>query len=136
MAAAAIGIIAPILAPLIPVIGNDIISLITGLVHKEAPIAQAANPVAGTGAVRFADVFTAVMQAVVNAHAAGQIAGAIPDDGLVKVIIQAVVTSMKLPGGLLGSPVAVVSADGSQTLPPSGTALVLKAGQSITITVQ
>lgn len=132
MAAAALGIALPILAPLLPTITNDLITLITGLIHKQAPIAQAANPVPGTGPLRFADVFASVMRSVVTAHAAGQIAGTLPDEGIVKVIIQAVVTSMKLPGNLLDmtgvTPIAV-AADTVQSV-------VLKAGQSVTITVQ
>jgi hypothetical protein len=107
------------------------------LVHKAAPVAQAANPVPGTGAVRFADVFTGVMQQIVNAHAAGQITGTLPDESIVKVIIQAVVTSMKLPGNILdmsgvaplaAAPIAVAVAGAVQ-------AIVLKAGQTLSITV-
>ena len=138
MAAAAIALVAPLIAPLIPTITNDLITLITGLVHKAAPVAQAANPIPGTGAVRFADVFTSVMQAVVNAHAAGQITGTLPDEGIVKVVIQAVVTSMKLPGNILDmtgvaplaavAPIAVAVAGAVQSV-------VLKPGQTLSITV-
>ena len=129
MDTAAIAAIAPLVAPLLPVIGNDIISLITGLVHQKAPVAQAANPVPGTGAVRFVDVFTGTMQTLVDLHAKGQIAGPLPDESIVKIIIQAVVTSMKLPGGLLGSPAPASSSSSSVQ------SIVLTAGQSLSISV-
>jgi hypothetical protein len=131
--------IAAVATPLIPTITTELISLITGLVHKAAPIAQAANPVPGTGAVRFADVFASVMQAVIGAHAAGQITGALPDESIVKVVIQAVVTSMKLPGNILDmtgvAPLAAVAAVASVAVTGAVQSVVLKAGQTLSITV-
>lgn len=108
--------IIPIVASLAP----DIIGLIAGLVHKHAPIAEATGP--GTGPVKFADVFGAVMTALQNAAAAGSISKQLPSDEAIKSIIQAVVSSMKL-SGLLDSPV-----------PVAGQSYTLRAGQSLTIT--
>jgi len=114
---------AAIALPIIEALAPTIITLITGLVHKQAPVAEASNG-PGTGPVKFADVFSAVMIALQNAAAAGQIPKALPSDEAVKAIIQAVVTSMKLSGTLIA--------------PPSGSApqaITLTAGQSVTITV-
>lgn len=105
-------------APIAQAVLPEIISLIAGLVHKAAPAAEAANGPA-TGPVKFADVFVQVMGNLVKAHAAGQIA-TLPDDPTVKIIIQTVVTSMKLLGAL--SPAA------------PDQSIAIKAGQTITIT--
>jgi hypothetical protein len=115
--------IVPIITTLLP----EIISLITGLVHKHAPVAEATSG-PGTGPVKFADVFVAVMKDLTNAKVAGQIS-AIPDDTTVKFIIQTVVTSMKLDG-LLNPPQAapVAVPDGAQSI-------VLSSGQSLMIRV-
>ena len=119
---------ASLAVPLITAIAPEIITLITGLVHKQAPVAEAAN-CPSTGPVKFADVFGAVITALTSAAAAGQIPKQLPSDDIVKVVIQAVVSSMKL-GGLLGSPTVTIPA------PATAQSLVLKAGQSVTISVQ
>ena len=111
------------LIPLIAGLAPEIINLIVGLVHPKAIAAEQNNgPL--TGPVKFADVFVAVMQDLANAHAAGRISG-LPDDATVKVIIQAVVTSMQLSGYLGGA----ISAPA-----PSAQSVVLKAGQSVLVT--
>jgi hypothetical protein len=115
----------PLLTPLIPAITNDIIALITGLVHKSAPIAEA-NSGPSTGPVKFADVFVSTMSDLVKAHAAKQIA-LLPDEATVKLIIQSVVSSLKLSGQL------AVAALTAPAMAPQSLALV--AGQSIVITV-
>jgi hypothetical protein len=113
----------PLIAGLLP----DIVSLIAGLVHPKAIAAEAAHgPISGP--VKFADVFTGTMKDLIAAHAAGTIA-VLPDEAIVKVIIQAVVTTMKL-GGLL------------ENIPPepgkpmtAQQQISLKAGQSVLISV-
>ncbi len=120
MAAAVVNALVP-LAP-------GIFDLIAGLVHRKAPEAQAALG-AGTGPVKFADVFTGVMNDLAKAHAAGQLPGPIPDDATVKLIIQAIVSSMNLLGLLDGIP-AVLTAPAS-----SSQAIMIKPGQILTITV-
>lgn len=113
------------------VVGPAVINLIAGLVHKKAPVIEAARG-PQTGPVKFADLFGEVITSLQSAAAVGSIPKALPDDGTIKVIMQAVVTSMKLLGLLDGPapvPAAVATAPGAQ-------ALVLKAGQSVTITVQ
>jgi hypothetical protein len=87
--------------PIIASVAPSIISLIAGLVHKNAPIAEATHG-PGTGPVKFADVFTAVITALQSAAAAGQIDKTLPSDDSIKAIIQAVVSSMQL-SGLLGA---------------------------------
>lgn len=118
---------ASIAAPLIGAIAPQIISLITGLVHRQAPITEANNG-PGTGLVKFADVFGAVVTALQSAAAAGSISPTLPSDDVIRAIIQAVITSMKL-SGLLG--------DAVTPQPPGWTsrALALKPGESITISV-
>ncbi len=110
--------------PLVASLAPSLIGLIAGLVHKAAPIAEAQG--AGTGQVKFAEVLAAVMGSLTAATEAGQIK--MPDSETVKIVIQAVVSSMKLSGLL----------DGVVPLAVKGTvpALVLKAGQSVTISVQ
>src|SRR6185369_16752496 len=116
MAAVAI----PLLAGVLP----DVISLIAGLVHRAAPQAEAAlGP--GTGAVKFSDVFASVMASLTKAAEVGQIPKALPPDDTVKVVIQAVVSSMKL-SGLLDSSMQPAAPQASQDL-------VLRAGQSVRI---
>ncbi len=125
MAAAIIPFI-PIIAGLAP----ELVTLIAKLVHKQAPIAEAANG-PGTGAAKFGDVFVAVMKTLTNAKVAGQIS-ALPDDNSVKVIMQSVVTAMKL-SGTLGE-----DAPSTAVISPtavSSPGLVLRAGQTITITL-
>jgi hypothetical protein len=122
MAAAAI----PLIANLAP----GLISLIVGLVHKQAPIAEAVHG-PSTGAVKFGDVFASVIQSLTTAATAGSIPKELPADETIKTIIQAVVSSMQL-SGLLGTtavlPAPVLAVANPQTI-------VLKAGQSVTITV-
>jgi hypothetical protein len=116
------------LVPLALSLAPEIINLITGLVHKHATVAQVAK-VPNTGPVAFADVLSAVGDDLSRAHAAGQITGPIPEDAIVKVIIQAVVTSMKM-SGLLGTP----ALPGISTTPGSQS-LVLKLGDTLSIKV-
>lgn len=106
-------------------IAPQIISLITGLVHHHAPIAQATTG-PGTGAVRFADVFTAVMDSLQKAATAGTIDKSLPSEDLIKVVIQAVVTSLKMQGQLTGSAPSPLASDSVKQI-------VLAPGQSINI---
>ena len=101
-----------------------LIDLIVGLVHQKAPVAEQLGP--GTGPVKFADVFVSVMTDLTKAKAAGRIE-ALPDDPTVKVIIQAVVTSMQM-SGMLGGAIAV------PPVAPSAQSIVLKGGQSLLVT--
>ena len=119
------------MAPALIGLAPEIISLIAGLVHRKAPVVEQQLG-AGTGAVKFADVFSSVITSLTAAANAGQISKVLPPDDLIKAIIQAVVSSMQL-SGLLGAPVATTPA-----IPPTPAAqsLTLKSGQSITITVQ
>jgi hypothetical protein len=125
MAAAIIPIALPLILTEVP----KLIDLIVGLVHKQAPVAEASGG-PNTGPVKFADVFIATMEDLIKAHAKGTIPG-LPDEAEVKVIIQAVVTSMKL-SGVLGS----TSVQSPAELPSTQGPLVLTAGQSITISVK
>lgn len=113
--------------PLIAGIAPNIISLITGLVHKKAPAVEAVLGPA-TGPLKFTEVLTAVMTALNASLQAGQITD-VPHEDLVKVIIQAVVTSMKLAGIL----------DGPTTIPagtvPGLISYVLHPGQNLTVSV-
>jgi hypothetical protein len=118
------------LIPLIATLAPAVIDLIAGLVHQKAPQAEAILG-AGTGPVKFAEVFVGVMSDLAKASASGQITGGIPADGTVKMIIQAVVTSMKL-SGTLGTVVATVAVPGILAAPQS---LILAPGQTITISV-
>ncbi len=105
--------------PLAIQFGPSIIDLITGLVHKHAPVAEANNG-PKTGPIKFTEVFTNVITALQQAAAAGTIGKDLPPDDLVKTIIQAVVTSMQI-SGTLG--------------PTTGQVIKLGPGQSITISV-
>ena len=116
MAAAAI--------PIIEAIAPTLINLIASLVHKAAPAAETAlGP--GTGPVKFADVFASVMNSLNSAAMAGQIDKTLPNDNTVKIIIQAVVSSMNLSGLLSGTAASA-----------SAQSIALSAGQSVTITVK
>ena len=89
------------LIPLIAGLAPEIVNLIVGLVHPKAIAAEQKNgPLSGP--VKFADVFVGVMKDLTAAHVAGTIL-VLPDDATVKVIIQAVVTSMQLSGYLGGA---------------------------------
>jgi len=118
--------IAPLIAPLLVTELPKLVDLIVGLVHQKAPAAEAALG-SGTGPVKFADVFAGVMNDLARAHAAGQLE-TIPDDTTAKLIIQSIVTSMKVSGWLTGSP--------SPLVPGVAAPLVLTAGQSLTISVK
>lgn len=107
------------IVPLIAGIAPSIISLITSLVHKHAPVAEAKLG-SGTGPVKFADVFSSVLQALQQAAGAGAIDKTLPADDLIKLVIQAVVGSLKLQGGLDITPV-------------SGQSVALHAGQTLTV---
>jgi len=125
MSAAAVSLITS-LAP-------EVINLIAGLVHKQAPVAEATyGP--STGLVKFADVFSFVITALQTAAAAGQIPKVLPSDDTVKAIIQAVVQSMQL-SGLLGAETTTSAASSSSSVvkPAQPQALKLTPGQVITI---
>ena len=115
--------------PLIGAVLPDIITLITGLIHKAAPLAEAANG-PSTGPAKFGDVFASVITSLNSAALAGQISKILPSDEVIKIIIQAVVSSMKL-GGLLGAPAATVAT----ALPAGMQTLVLKPGAILSISV-
>ena len=118
------------IVPLVAGLAPTIINLITSLVHRNAPIAEAklGN---GTGPVKFADVFGAVIVALQSAAAAGTIDKQLPSDESVKLIIQAVVSSMKLQGQLdtTPAPIAVTGvASGNHSV-------TLLSGQKLTVIV-
>ncbi len=115
MAAAALGIALPILEPILA-------NLIAGLVHKHAPVLEATTGPA-TGPVKLADLFAAVIGDLTRAATAGTIPKSLPSDDIVRVVIQSVVSSMKLSGML------------EPTAPAAGQSVTLRAGQSLTITV-
>jgi hypothetical protein len=115
---------AAVALPLISALAPSIIDLIAGLVHKSAAAAEAVNG-PKTGPVKFAEVFEDVMTALQKAATAGQIAKDLPPDATVQLIIQSVVSSMKLAGLLDGATLPV---------PANPQAISLKSGQSITIT--
>ena len=124
------------LVPLIAGVLPEVITLIAGLVHRAAPQAEAMMG-AGTGPVKFADVFASVMGALTKAAEAGQIPKALPADETVKTVIQAVVSSMKLSGLLdvpTPAPAPITKPAAGQT-GQAGQDLVLRAGQSVRITV-
>ncbi len=116
MAAAAIGLGLTLLEPVLA-------NLIAGLVHRHAPaIEQQYGP--GTGQVKIPELFDRVIGDLTKAATAGTIGKALPSDDIVRVVIQSVVSSMKLSGQLdAAAPV------------PAGQAVTLRAGQSLTITV-
>lgn len=92
---------AGVAVPIIEAVAPSVISLIAGLVHKQAPIEQANNG-PSTGPVKFANVFNAVVAALENAVSAGQLdKTAVPSTDTVKLIIQVIITALKLPGGVL-----------------------------------
>lgn len=108
----------------------SIAGLIASLVHPAAKAAETQiGP--GTGPVKLSQVFDTVIGLIQKAAAAGTIPKELPSDETIKLIIQAVVTSMQLSGILgptppaAGSTVSVGSPDG----------IILKPGQRITISV-
>ena len=123
--------------PTIEAVAPSIITLITALVHKAAPAAEIAlGP--STGPVKFAQVFGDVVTSLTSAANAGQIPLTLPSDPAIQVIIQAVVSSMKLAGlldapvlAVAGTSVSVVKAPAS---PNSSVAYTIQHGQTFTIT--
>lgn len=131
MAAAIPGIIEGAMA-----VAPTIIDLITRLVHGAAPAAeQKYGP--QTGPVKFGDVFASVIDALQKAAGAGQISKALPADETIKLIIQAVVTSMNLNGQLAGGPdlstTAVKQGQGVGFI--AADVITIKPGQKLTIQV-
>lgn len=113
-----------------PLVENAIVSLIAALTHKTAPLVEAARG-AGTGPVKFADLFVSVMSDLALAHSKGQIS-MVPDDATAKLIIQSVLSSMKLLG-LLDGQVSPTAPTPAGPLAATGGRISLAAGQSITI---
>jgi len=118
---------AAILVPLIEGLGPPLINFLTGLIHKKALEAEQTHG-PKSGPLKFADVFVGVMNDVAKAKAAGTIS-VMPDDNLVKIIIQAVTTSMMISGTLNGdnNPAPAVTVDSTSKQ------FVLKPGESVTI---
>lgn len=113
----------------------EIVSLIVGLVHREAPAAQQQlGP--KTGPVKFALVYSSVMDALNKAAAAGQISKTLPTDEEVKLIINSVVASMDLSGTLDTGVVAPAAAVPAKVSAPAPQTITWGAGQSVTITVK
>lgn len=115
--------------PLVATVAPEIIKLITGLVHKEAPKAEQLG--SGTGPVKFAQVFASVVGSLTEAANAGQIPKQLPPDETIKTIVQAVVASLQLSGLLDKSAVATPT-----QVPAGAQSITLSAGQSVTITVK
>lgn len=109
--------------PLITALAPELIALIAGLIHQAAPAAEASNG-PQTGPVKFAEVFQDVVGKLQAAAAAGQIGKELPSDDTIKLIIQAVVTSMKITGTLSPAPAPVAISTQS---------ISLKLGQTLTI---
>jgi hypothetical protein len=122
------------IVPLIAGIAPSIISLITGLVHKSAPVAEAANG-PGTGPVKFAQVLQSVMGALQSAASSGQIDKVLPSDDSIKLIIQSVINSMQMGGQLPASaaPLVPQTIGTLQSNPPTENLIVLKSGQTLRI---
>ncbi len=126
------------LVPLITTVAPSIISLIAGLVHKSAPAAETQfGP--STGPVKFATVFGDVMTGLQNAAAANQIDKTLPPDQTVQVIIQSIVTSMKLQGMLTGMPTTTTPALAptaltTGTLTPTTVTMTPSSGKPVTFT--
>lgn len=110
--------------PVIATLAPELINLITSLVHQHAPIAEQNNG-AGTGPVKFADVLLAVKDSLDKALKAGQIRE-LPEEASLQIIIQAVVTSMKISGTLTSSTTVIANPQ----------AVTLTTGQSLTISVK
>ncbi len=108
--------------PLIAGLAPGVINLIASLVHGAAPQAESLGT--GTGPVKFATVFGDVMGSLTKAAEAGSIPKVLPSDDTVKMIIQAVVSSMQLSGTL--KPAAVAPSED----------IVLRAGQAVRIRVE
>ena len=120
------------LVPLILGAAPGIIDLITSLVHKSAPAAEQ-DLGAGTGPVKFAQVFGDVITALQKAAAIDQIPKVLPPDDTIRLIIQAVVSSMILSGGLAPTaPATKAGTSASAIVAPAATAAI-HPGQSLTI---
>ncbi len=115
--------IIPLALSLAETFGPKIADLIAGLTHKHAPAVEAVSG-PSTGPVKLADLFSLVIGDLSRAAVAGTIPKALPSDDIVRVVIQSVVSSMKLSGQLDAA--AAPSTPGTVTL---------RAGQSLTITV-
>lgn len=103
-----------------------VINLITSLVHKTAPVAEATyGP--KSGPVKRADVLTAVMGALDRAATSGSIPKALPPDPVIALIVDSVLASMGISGQLTTPSAATPAPAGDQTI-------ALKPGQSLTIT--
>ncbi len=106
---------------LAPTALNSAITLIAGLVHQKAPVLEDVRG-PGTGPVKFTDLFGSVITDLQKAAAAGQIDKVLPSDDLIKLIMQSVVTSMKLQGQLDGVLTSIPLQNtnaATQKLPPS-----------------
>lgn len=112
--------------PLIAGLAPGIISLITGLVHKHAPVVEAAMGPA-TGPVKLADVFNRIITDLQNAATAGTIDKSLPPDEMIKLVIQSVVSSLKLDGSLNAPPQAISVAAATNRQ------ISLAAGETLTI---
>lgn len=89
--------------PLVTALAPEIISLITSLVHKKAPAAEAALG-AGTGPVKLAQVLQDVTSALQSAVNAGTLPGPMPLASEIQNIVQAVVSSLQSQGYLQSTP--------------------------------
>lgn len=107
-----------------------IAGLIASLVHPAAKAAEAQIG-SGGGPVKLSQVFEAVIGWLQKAAAVGTIPKELPSDDTIKMIIQAVVSSMKISGLLGDAPTTVPT--NAPVGSPDG--IILKAGQSVTITV-
>jgi len=111
--------------PIITGLAPALIELIAGLVHQFAP-REEQQLGAGTGQAKMANVFSDVVQSLQKAAAVGTIPKELPPDQTIGLIIQSVVSSMKLSGLLEPPPTA--------TLAPAQD-ITLRPGQSVRITV-
>ncbi|GAC1496113.1 MAG: hypothetical protein NVS1B6_00930 [Steroidobacteraceae bacterium] len=93
--------------PLILGLTPTILDLIVRLTHLRAPVAEHQLG-SGTGPVKFGDVFSSVMASLTSAAAAGQIEKALPSDDVIRLLIQATISSMKAMG-LLETPASPVA---------------------------
>jgi hypothetical protein len=113
------------IAPLVTSVAPSIIDLVTSLIHKAAPAAEATlGP--GTGPIKAATVLSAMTAQLQQAATSGQIkASDIPSPDVLQVILNAVVKSMNLSG--------LLEASSTSTTPNQ--AITIKPGQSLTISV-
>jgi hypothetical protein len=123
------GVLIPLILPGLTELLKVVAPLISALVHQHAPVVEAQQG-PGTGPVKFADLNVVVMQALVKAHAAGEITGDLPSADLVKVMVQTAVSSMKAMGLLnpTNAPVVPVVA-------PAGETQTIALDPQVTITI-